>query len=131
MITLTASLVRSISMRGMPDEPNSLETWSRIFLSCKSRRPKSFFVAYQRERQGSIVPRRKPVGWIFCPMVFESGARGSGLLRPFFFFAFADLDGQVRESLRERHRAALRTRAETQAVVEQRADVGAALGDVE
>jgi hypothetical protein len=64
-------------------------------------------------------------------MVFESGARGSGLLRPFFFFAFADLDGQVRESLRERHRAALRTRAEAQAVVEQRADVGAALGDVE
>src|SRR3954465_12708918 len=76
MITLTASLVRSISMRGMPAEPNSFCTCLRILLSCRSRRPKSFLVAYQRERHGSMVPRRKPVGWIFCPMVVGA----SGLL---------------------------------------------------
>src|SRR5437762_8812988 len=74
MITLTASDVRSISMRGMPAEPNSFETWSRILRSWSSKRPKSFLLAYQRERHGSMVPRRKPVGWIFCPMVSRRAA---------------------------------------------------------
>src|SRR5580765_604423 len=80
MITLTASDVRSISTRGMPAEPNSFCTWSRIFLSCRRNFLKSFLPAYQRERQGSMVGMRKPVGWIFCPMVLASGLLASARL---------------------------------------------------
>src|SRR6185295_19044250 len=39
----------------------------------------------------------------------------------------ADLDHEVREALRERHRPALRTRAIAEATLEQRAVVGATL----
>src|SRR5712671_643497 len=80
MTTLTATEVRSISMRGMPAEPNSLKTWSRICLSCSRNFLKSFLLAYQRERQGSMTGMRKPVGWIFCPMCSLGRPLGLALL---------------------------------------------------
>src|ERR1700757_3190444 len=32
------------------------------------------FDAYQRDAQARVTGRRKPVGWIFCPMIFLCGA---------------------------------------------------------
>src|SRR5689334_6585754 len=119
-------------MRGMPAEPNSLETWLRILRSCSRNFLKSFLLAYQRERQGSITGMRKPVGWIFCPMFLAAVRSGLALLHLLLrgrVGHLAHAHRQVREALLERHRPALRTRSPAQPAVEQRAVVGAALAD--
>src|SRR6516225_8143916 len=47
---------------------------SRTFRSSDSIWLKLRFEAYQRDAQARVTGRRKPVGWIFCPMIFLCGA---------------------------------------------------------
>src|ERR1700712_3965350 len=47
---------------------------SRTFRSSASIWLKLGFDAYQRDAQARVTGRRKPVGWIFCPIVFLCGA---------------------------------------------------------
>src|SRR3954468_23305555 len=47
---------------------------SRTFRSSASIWLKLRFDAYQRDAQARVTGRRKPVGWIFCPIVFLCGA---------------------------------------------------------
>ena len=42
---------------------------SRTLMSSASMAAKFWLFAYQREAQLRVTARRKPVGWIFCPMV--------------------------------------------------------------
>src|SRR5690606_6705040 len=103
MITVTSppSVLRSMSTRGMPAKPYSFFTASRIFWSSTRRGPKSFFLAYQRERQSSVTPTRKPVGRTFCPTLLLR------LLLP----ARAQANRQVRVVLAVRIRGAASARA--------------------
>src|SRR6516225_8840564 len=47
---------------------------SRTFRSSASIWLKLRFEAYQRDAHARVTGRRKPVGWIFCPMIFLCGA---------------------------------------------------------
>src|SRR6187431_3315370 len=45
--------------------------YSRTLMSSASMPAKSLLLAYQRLDQLRLTARRKPVGWIFCPIVFR------------------------------------------------------------
>src|SRR4051794_20124630 len=62
---------------------------ARILMSSCSSWPYSFLPATQRLSHVRLMPRRRPIGLTFCPIVLSSGLR----------FDFADDDRQVREWL--------------------------------
>src|SRR5580765_962990 len=57
-------------------EPNAVLSfffrYSRTLMSSASMPAKSRLLAYQRLDQLRVTARRKPVGWIFCPIVFQA-----------------------------------------------------------
>ncbi|MNN86666.1 hypothetical protein D3C81_2041060 [compost metagenome] len=46
--------------------------YSRTLMSSASMPAKSRLLAYQRLAQFRLIARRKPVGWIFCPIFFQA-----------------------------------------------------------
>src|SRR6476620_963209 len=62
---------RSIRMRDTAAFFSLVFRYSRTLMSSASMPAKSRLLAYQRLAQLRLTERRKPVGWIFCPMVFE------------------------------------------------------------
>src|SRR3954468_10143666 len=65
---------RSIRMRDTAAFLSLAFRNSRTFRSSASIWAKFLFDAYQRDAQAGVTGRRKPVGWIFCPMIFLCGA---------------------------------------------------------
>src|SRR5471030_990747 len=65
---------RSIRMRETAAFLSLALRYSRTFKSSASIWAKFLFDAYQRDAQARVTGRRKPVGWIFCPIVFLCGA---------------------------------------------------------
>jgi hypothetical protein len=61
---------RSIRMRETAAFLSFFLRYSRTSRSSASMPAKLRFDAYQRDAQARVTDRRKPVGWIFCPMVF-------------------------------------------------------------
>jgi hypothetical protein len=59
---------RSISTRETEAFLSFFFRYSRTLMSSASMPAKSRSFAYQREAQLRLTERRKPVGWIFCPM---------------------------------------------------------------
>src|SRR5262245_45909805 len=117
--TVISSPVRSISTFGMAANAHSLRMKRRIFWSSPRNLAKSFLVAYQRERQGSVTAMRKPVGCVFCPMVLlvvAAGGAGAGRRR----LGVDDVDVDVAGAALDRHRPALRTGPGAEAAGQQR-----------
>ncbi len=61
---------RSIRMRDTAAFFSLAFRYSRTLMSSASMPAKSRLLAYQRLAQLRLTARRKPVGWIFCPIVF-------------------------------------------------------------
>ena len=61
---------RSIRMRDTAALFRRVFRNSRTCRSSASMVLKFFLVANQRDAQARVTGSRKPVGWIFCPMVF-------------------------------------------------------------
>ena len=61
---------RSISTRETAAFFSLVFRYSRTLMSSASMPAKSRLFAYQRLAQLRLTARRKPVGWIFCPMFF-------------------------------------------------------------
>src|SRR3712207_1427793 len=59
---------RSISTRETAAFFSLPRRYSRTLMSSASMAPKSRLFAYQRLFQLRLTDRRKPVGWIFCPI---------------------------------------------------------------
>src|SRR5580658_2880748 len=81
---------------------------SRIFMSSCNSLPYSPLLEYQRESQVRLMPRRSPIGLIFCPMVKVSFLSGLGVGGG----DFPHDDGDVRKRLLDASRPSARTRAE-------------------
>jgi hypothetical protein len=62
---------RSIKIRATAAFFNLALRYSRTLMSSASMPAKSLLLAYQRLAQLRLTERRKPVGWIFCPIVFR------------------------------------------------------------
>jgi hypothetical protein len=63
---------RSISTRDTAAFLSLAFRYSRTLMSSASMPAKSRLLAYQRLDQLRLTDRRKPVGWIFCPIVFQA-----------------------------------------------------------
>src|SRR3954451_10151453 len=63
---------RSIRMRDNAAFLSLVLRYSRTLMSSASMPAKSRLLAYQRLAQLRLTDRRKPVGWIFCPISFLS-----------------------------------------------------------
>ena len=69
---------RSIRMRETEAFVSFFFRYSRTFRSSASMVAKFLLFAYQREAQLRVTGRRKPVGWIFCPMVVPCASVADG-----------------------------------------------------
>src|ERR1700761_6738401 len=95
---------------------------SRMRMSSCNSLPYSPLLAYQREPQVRLMPRRRPIGLTFCPIACSSSP---GRCRR---FDLAHDDGQIRKWLLDAASAAARTRREA---LEHKALADERLGDDE